>query len=111
MLGADKPGSEVTLPSFDILHSGKTLIGSLFGGIKPKSDIPVLLKRYIDKVIQQSIFSSFLCVFIIFLVICSTVISRAVFHDDILLSYNVDGGYVTCLLLYYLMEHDTIHYA
>ncbi|PON60590.1 Alcohol dehydrogenase superfamily, zinc-type [Parasponia andersonii] len=46
VLGADKPGSEVTLPSTDILHSGKTLLGSLFGGIKPRSDIPVLLKRY-----------------------------------------------------------------
>ncbi|PON60592.1 Alcohol dehydrogenase superfamily, zinc-type [Parasponia andersonii] len=50
VLGVDKPGSQVTLPSHDILHSGKSLLGSLFGGLKPKSDIPILLKRYTDKV-------------------------------------------------------------
>lgn len=50
MLGADKPGAQVTLPSYNIVHHGKTLSASLFGGIKPKSDIPVLLKRYLDKV-------------------------------------------------------------
>lgn len=50
MLGVDKPGSQVTLSSTDVLHSGKTLLGSLFGGLKPKSDIPILLKRYTDKV-------------------------------------------------------------
>ncbi|XP_073221042.1 alcohol dehydrogenase-like 7 isoform X2 [Cicer arietinum] len=27
----------------------KTLMGSLFGGLKPKTDVPILLKRYIDK--------------------------------------------------------------
>lgn len=50
MLGVDKPGSQVTLPFHAILHSGKSLVGSLFGGLKPKSDIPVLLKRYTNKV-------------------------------------------------------------
>uniref|UniRef100_A0A803NK05 alcohol dehydrogenase n=1 Tax=Cannabis sativa TaxID=3483 RepID=A0A803NK05_CANSA len=49
VLGVDKPGSEVRLPSFDILHTGKCLLGALFGGLKPKSDIPILLKRYTDK--------------------------------------------------------------
>ncbi|KAJ7957944.1 putative Alcohol dehydrogenase [Quillaja saponaria] len=49
LLGVDKPGSKVSLASFDILHYGKTLRGSLFGGLKPKSDIPVLIKRYMDK--------------------------------------------------------------
>ncbi|XP_010101304.2 alcohol dehydrogenase-like 7 [Morus notabilis] len=52
MLGVDKPGSQVTLPSYNILHHGKTLLASLFGGIKPKSDIPILLKRYLDKELQ-----------------------------------------------------------
>ncbi|GMN34837.1 hypothetical protein TIFTF001_004936 [Ficus carica] len=50
MLGADKPGAQLTLLSYNIVHHGKTLSASLFGGIKPKSDIPVLLKRYLDKV-------------------------------------------------------------
>lgn len=51
VLGVDKPGAQVTLPSFDILQGGKSLMGSLFGGLKPKSDITILLKRYTDKVI------------------------------------------------------------
>lgn len=52
MLGADKPGAQLTLLSYNIVHHGKTLSASLFGGIKPKSDIPVLLKRYLDKELQ-----------------------------------------------------------
>ncbi|RYR45770.1 hypothetical protein Ahy_A07g031567 [Arachis hypogaea] len=32
-----------------ILFNGKSLIGCLFGGLKPKSHVPVLLKRYMDK--------------------------------------------------------------
>ncbi|KAF3446866.1 hypothetical protein FNV43_RR12046 [Rhamnella rubrinervis] len=49
MLGVAKPGSQVTLPASAILHDGKSLTGTLFGGLKPKSDIPILLKRYKDK--------------------------------------------------------------
>ncbi|KAK4374296.1 hypothetical protein RND71_004973 [Anisodus tanguticus] len=49
VLGVDKPGAELTFKSFDVLHSGKTLMGSLFGSLKPKSDIPLLVKRYLDK--------------------------------------------------------------
>ncbi|XP_062165329.1 alcohol dehydrogenase-like 7 [Alnus glutinosa] len=52
VLGVAKPGSQVNLSSFDVLHSGKTLMGSLFGGLKAKSDIPVLLQRYLDKELQ-----------------------------------------------------------
>lgn len=51
MLGVDQPGSQLSLSSFEVLHSGKILMGSLFGGLKAKSDIPILLKRYMDKVI------------------------------------------------------------
>ncbi|GMY28137.1 alcohol dehydrogenase-like 7, partial [Fagus crenata] len=51
VLGVDKPGSKLSLTSYEVLHSGKTLMGSLFGGLKAKSDIPILLKRYADKVI------------------------------------------------------------
>lgn len=49
VLGVDRPGSMLNFLSFDILHSGKSLMGSLYGGVKPKSDIPILLKRYMDK--------------------------------------------------------------
>ncbi|XP_022152555.1 alcohol dehydrogenase-like 7 [Momordica charantia] len=49
VLGVDKPGSVLSFSSYDVLHNGKTLTGSLFGGIKPKSDIPTLLKLYTDK--------------------------------------------------------------
>ncbi|OIS96063.1 PREDICTED: alcohol dehydrogenase-like 7 [Nicotiana attenuata] len=52
VLGVDKPGADLTFKSFDVLHSGKTLMGSLFGGLKPKSDIPLLVKRYLDKELQ-----------------------------------------------------------
>lgn len=51
VLGVDKPGAQLTLSSFEVLHTGKALLGSLFGGLKPKSDIPILIKRYIDQVI------------------------------------------------------------
>lgn len=51
VLGVDKPGAKLTLSSYDVLHHGKTLSGSLFGGLKPKSDIPILIKKYIDKVV------------------------------------------------------------
>ncbi|GAB4832985.1 hypothetical protein Ancab_007006 [Ancistrocladus abbreviatus] len=52
VLGVDKPGSELTFSSSEVLHSGKTLTGSLFGGLKAKSDIPILVKRYLDKELQ-----------------------------------------------------------
>ncbi|XP_050366657.1 alcohol dehydrogenase-like 7 isoform X2 [Argentina anserina] len=52
VLGVDKPGSQVSIPSKDILTTGKSLIGAVFGGLKPKSDIPILLNRYINKELQ-----------------------------------------------------------
>ncbi|XP_059460551.1 alcohol dehydrogenase-like 7 [Corylus avellana] len=52
VLGVAKPGSQVNLSSYDVLHSGKTLMGSLFGGLKAKTDIPILIKRYLDKELQ-----------------------------------------------------------
>ncbi|GLT99934.1 hypothetical protein SLE2022_173380 [Rubroshorea leprosula] len=48
VLGVE-PGAQLNFSSIELLHSGKTITGSLFGGIKPKSDIPILLKRYVDK--------------------------------------------------------------
>ena len=52
VLGVDQPTSKLTLSSFEVLHSGKILTGALFGGLKAKSDIPILLKRYKDKELQ-----------------------------------------------------------
>jgi S-(hydroxymethyl)glutathione dehydrogenase/alcohol dehydrogenase len=51
MLGVDKPGSKVSINSSDILFQGKSLMGSIFGGLKPKTDVPILFKRYMDKVL------------------------------------------------------------
>ncbi|GMJ02755.1 hypothetical protein like AT5G42250 [Hibiscus trionum] len=49
VLGVDKPGAQLNLSSFDVLHSKKILTGCLYGGVKAKSDLPLLLKRYMDK--------------------------------------------------------------
>ncbi|KAK7320500.1 hypothetical protein VNO77_30031 [Canavalia gladiata] len=49
VLGVDKPGSKLSLSSSEVLHKGKSLMGALFGGLKPKSHVPILLKRYMDK--------------------------------------------------------------
>ncbi|QHO27007.1 hypothetical protein HN51_024020 [Arachis hypogaea] len=49
VLGVDKPGSCLSLSSSEVLCDGKSLIGALFGGLKPKSHVPILLKRYMDK--------------------------------------------------------------
>jgi S-(hydroxymethyl)glutathione dehydrogenase/alcohol dehydrogenase len=52
VVGVDKPRSQLSFNSFDVLHRGKTIMGSLFGGLKPKSDIPILIQRFIDKEFQ-----------------------------------------------------------
>ncbi|KAJ1432143.1 hypothetical protein SESBI_06780 [Sesbania bispinosa] len=49
VLGVDKPGANLNLSCSDVLVQGKSLMGSLFGGLKPKSHVPILLKRYMDK--------------------------------------------------------------
>ncbi|XP_047325351.1 alcohol dehydrogenase-like 7 [Impatiens glandulifera] len=45
-------GTNINLSCYEVLHSGKTLMGSLFGGLKAKVDIPILLKHYMDKELQ-----------------------------------------------------------
>ncbi|TKY46561.1 Alcohol dehydrogenase 7 [Spatholobus suberectus] len=52
VVGVDKPGAKISLNSYEVLLDGKSLMGSLFGGLKPKSDVPILLKRYMDKELQ-----------------------------------------------------------
>ncbi|KAL9238112.1 hypothetical protein vseg_012583 [Gypsophila vaccaria] len=52
VLGVDKPNAELHISFHDVLHSGKTLTGALFGGLKAKSDIPTLVNWYLDKKLQ-----------------------------------------------------------
>lgn len=52
VLGYDLSGEPLTLSSYEVLHSGKSITGSLFGGLKPKHDVPILIKRYMDKELQ-----------------------------------------------------------
>ncbi|XP_072991480.1 alcohol dehydrogenase-like 7 isoform X2 [Typha latifolia] len=54
ILGLDAHGS-ISIPSHEILH-GKSVIGSLFGGIKCKTDIPILVKQYLNKELQLDVF-------------------------------------------------------
>ncbi|XP_058096910.1 alcohol dehydrogenase-like 1 isoform X2 [Magnolia sinica] len=48
ILGVEMHGSPISINHAEILK-GRTITGSLFGGIKAKSDIPLLVKRYMDK--------------------------------------------------------------
>ncbi|ESQ46718.1 hypothetical protein EUTSA_v10028276mg, partial [Eutrema salsugineum] len=43
---------KICLDSFDVLHHGKTLVGSMFGGLKAKTHIPILLKYYLDNELE-----------------------------------------------------------
>ncbi|CAK8566837.1 unnamed protein product [Lathyrus sativus] len=52
VLGVDKPEARLSFSSSEVLHDGKSLMGSLYGGLKPKSHVPILLKRYMDKELQ-----------------------------------------------------------
>ncbi|KAM3304456.1 alcohol dehydrogenase-like 7 [Capsicum chacoense] len=53
ILGVDKqPEAQVCLNSYDVLLGRKTLTASLFGGLKPKTDVPILAKRYLNKELQ-----------------------------------------------------------
>ena len=49
MLGVTSGEATISIPSHDILR-GRSVAGSLFGGLKPKTDIPVLAQKYLDKV-------------------------------------------------------------
>lgn len=48
ILGVEMHGSDLNVNSYQILR-GRSVMGSLFGGLKPKSDIPILAKKYLDK--------------------------------------------------------------
>ncbi|KAK7282828.1 hypothetical protein RIF29_11909 [Crotalaria pallida] len=48
ILGVEMHGSPLTLSPYGIIR-GKTVTGSLFGGLKPKYDIPILAEKYLNK--------------------------------------------------------------
>uniref|UniRef100_A0ACD5WQ25 Uncharacterized protein n=1 Tax=Avena sativa TaxID=4498 RepID=A0ACD5WQ25_AVESA len=41
----------ISIPSHDLLR-GRSVVGSLFGGLKPKTDIPILAQKYLDKELE-----------------------------------------------------------
>ncbi|XP_024022891.1 alcohol dehydrogenase-like 1 isoform X2 [Morus notabilis] len=48
ILGMEMHGSPLSVNSYEILR-GKTVTGSMLGGVKPKIDIPILARKYLDK--------------------------------------------------------------
>ncbi|XP_047320424.1 alcohol dehydrogenase-like 2, partial [Impatiens glandulifera] len=48
IVGVDGHGSTLDLDLFNLLR-GRTVSGTMFGGIKPKSDIPKLIQMYLNK--------------------------------------------------------------
>lgn len=50
-LGVPKTNPEIA-SHYSAFLSGKTLKGSLFGGWKPKSDLPSLVNKYMNREIQ-----------------------------------------------------------
>ncbi|CAA6664998.1 unnamed protein product [Spirodela intermedia] len=48
ILGVEMRGEPFSISSAEIMQ-GKTVTGSVFGGIKAKRDIPILVKQYLDK--------------------------------------------------------------
>ncbi|XP_062190582.1 alcohol dehydrogenase-like 2 isoform X1 [Phragmites australis] len=51
ILGTDGGAAPISVSSSDI-QKGRTVVGSLLGGIKPKDDIPVLAQLYMDKELE-----------------------------------------------------------
>ncbi|XP_076937008.1 alcohol dehydrogenase-like 7 [Bidens hawaiensis] len=49
VLGVDRLDAMLTFNSFELLSSGRSITGSYFGGLKPKSDIRIIEKRYMNK--------------------------------------------------------------
>ncbi|XP_050264362.1 alcohol dehydrogenase-like 1 [Quercus robur] len=57
ILGVEMHGAQVSLNPYEFLR-GRSMIGSLFGGVKPKSDIPVFAKKYLDNELRLDEFIS-----------------------------------------------------
>lgn len=53
VIGVDKPTSMLRLSSINVLNGGgRSLTGSIFGGLKAKSDVSTLVKWYLNKELQ-----------------------------------------------------------
>ncbi|XBI53623.1 hypothetical protein VPH35_035817 [Triticum aestivum] len=50
-LGVSSGVAPISIPPEDILM-GRSLVGSLFGGLKPTADIPILAQKYVDKELE-----------------------------------------------------------
>ncbi|TXG52749.1 hypothetical protein EZV62_021918 [Acer yangbiense] len=48
ILGVEMHGSPISLNCYDLLN-GRSVCGSLFGGLRSKSDIPLLVHKYLNK--------------------------------------------------------------
>lgn len=48
ILGVEKHGSPISINCMDILR-GRSIMGAFMGGMKPKTDIPILMEKYIRK--------------------------------------------------------------
>ncbi|KAL9446856.1 hypothetical protein AB3S75_014512 [Citrus x aurantiifolia] len=55
ILGVEMHGSPISLNSIEILK-GRSVCGTYFGGLKPRSDIATLVQKYLDKVHLRSSF-------------------------------------------------------
>ncbi|KAG8073787.1 hypothetical protein GUJ93_ZPchr0006g46267 [Zizania palustris] len=51
ILGFEREGRPLCLPSLEFLL-GKCVIGSLFGGVKPKTYIPILAEKCMNKELE-----------------------------------------------------------
>ncbi|GJN30530.1 hypothetical protein PR202_gb18843 [Eleusine coracana subsp. coracana] len=51
ILGTEQNSEPVCLPSIELMF-GKCVMGSLFGGIKPKTDIPILAQKCMNKELE-----------------------------------------------------------
>ncbi|KAA8538117.1 hypothetical protein F0562_027725 [Nyssa sinensis] len=48
ILGVEMHGTPVSISPYEIAL-GRSIMGSMFGGVKSKSDIPILVKKYLDR--------------------------------------------------------------
>ena len=49
ILGVEGQGNPLSLNCREMMR-GRGVVGSLFGGVKPKSDIPSFVQKYLNKV-------------------------------------------------------------
>ncbi|KAK6130679.1 hypothetical protein DH2020_035581 [Rehmannia glutinosa] len=57
VVGVEMHGTPLSINTYELLR-GRSILGCLFGGFKPKLDIPILAKRYLDKELNLDEFIS-----------------------------------------------------